>query len=192
MARHRTTVPQPTRTPRVHDMRSIFAIGGVLIALAATVAGCGGGHKAAATTATTTSTVRTDPEKRLTAAVRATLRANHQLAKVALWQNSVPASAISSTRGPALAALRSAAAGRRRRGVHVKVVSDVFRIESVRLDPSFARATAIVVDPQRVQPYGSDGKPLGKPVSLSEKSRFELHRLGRSERFVVWQVAPVQ
>jgi hypothetical protein len=144
---------------------------------------------AAVSMATTASTVRIDPQKRLMAAVRETLRANHQLAKLVLWRNAVPASATSSTRGPALAALRSAAAGRQRRGVHIKVVSDGFKIESVKLDPSFTRAIAIVADPQRVRPYGSDGKPLGQAVSLSEKSRFELHRLGSSDRFVVWQVA---
>lgn len=171
-------------------MRTTAIIGCLAVALVA--AGCGGGHQAAATTAATTSKVPADPQKRLTVAVRQTLRANHALAKLVLWRNAVPASATSSTRGPALAALRSAAAGRRRRGIHVKVVSDGFRIDSVRLDPSFTRATAIVVDPQRVRPYGSNGKPLGKPVSLSEKSRFELHRLGSSERFVVWQVGPVQ
>jgi hypothetical protein len=162
------------------------------LGIAVVAAGCGGGHKAAGTTAATTSTVRADPQKRLTAAVQDTLRANHRLAKLVLWRNAVPASATSSTRGPALAALRAAAAGRRRRGIHVKVVSDGFTIQSVTLDPSFTRATAIVVDPQRVRPYGSNGKPLGQPVSLSEKSRFELRRLGSSERFVVWRVAGIQ
>lgn len=160
--------------------------------VAAIAAGCGGGHKGAGTTGATTSTVRADPQERLTAAVRETLRANHRLAKLVLWRNAVPASATSSTRGPALAALRSAAAGRRRRGIHVKVVYDGFRITSVALDPSFSRATAVIVDPQRVRPYGADGKPLGKAVALSEKSRFVLRRLGSSNRFVVWQVAPVQ
>jgi hypothetical protein len=173
-------------------MRMAAVLGCAVVALAAFVAGCGGGHTTAPTTNATTSTVRADPQERLTAAVRETLRANHRLAKLVLWRNSVPASATSSTRGPALAALRSAAAGRRRHGIHVKVVSDGFRIASVTLDPSFTRATAVVVDPQRVRPYGSDGKPLGKAVSLSEKSRFVLHRLRSSERFVVWQVAPVQ
>lgn len=171
-------------------MRTAAIVGCVLVG--AIAAGCGGGHHAAATSGATTSTVRTDPQERLTAAVRETLRANHRLAKLVLWRNAVPASATSSTRGPALAALRSAAAGRRRRGIHVKVVYDGFRITSVALDPSFTSATAVVVDPQRVRPYGSDGKPLGKEVALSEKSHFVLHRLGSSERFVVWQVAPVQ
>ena len=171
-------------------MRTIALIGCTAVVVVA--AGCGGGHRTAGTTTTTPSSVRSDPQTRLTAAIRETLRANHAVAKLVLWRNVVPSSATSSTRGPALAALRSAAAGRRRRGIHVKVVSDGFRIVSVRLDPSFTRATAIVVDPQRVRPYGSDGKPLGQPVSLSEKSRFDLHRLGSSERFVVWKVAPVQ
>ena len=171
-------------------MRTAALVGCFVVAVVA--AGCGGGRHAAATTGATTSTVRTDPQERLTAAVRETLRANHRLAKFALWRNAVPTSATSSTRGPALAALRSAAAGRRRRGIHVKVVYDGFRITSVALDPSFSRATAVIVDPQRVRPYGADGKPLGKAVALSEKSRFVLRRLGSSNRFVVWQVAPVQ
>ena len=171
-------------------MKTSAVIGCVAVALLA--AGCGGGHGAVATTTPTTAALRADPQERLTTAVRETLRANHRLAKLVLWRNAVPASANSSTRGPALAALRSAAAGRRRQGIHIKVVSDGFRIATVTLDPSFAHATAVVVDPQRVQPYGTDGKPLGKAVSLSEKSRFVLHRLGSSERFVVWQVAPVR
>src|SRR3954452_7048688 len=190
MAQRRPTLPQPTRSLGVRNVRTTAAL--AFLAVAFVAAGCGGGHKAAGTTAATTSTVRADPQKRLTAAVQDTLRANHRFAKLVLWRNAIPASAPSSTRGPALAALRAAAAGRRRRGIHVKVVSDGFRIQSVTLDPSFTRATAIVVDPQRVRPYGSDGKPLGRSVSLSEKSRFELHRLGSSERFVVWQVGPVQ
>jgi len=190
MDRRRTPLPRSTRECRVRSMRTTALVGCLAVALVA--AGCGGGHHAGGTTAATTSTVRTDPQGRLTAAARNALRANHRLAKLVLWRNAVPASATSSTRGPALAALRSAAAGRRRRGIHVKVVYDGFRITSVTLDPSFTRATAVVVDPQRVRPYGSDGKPLGKAVALSEKSRFVLHRLGSSERFIVWQVAPVQ
>ena len=190
MACRRTALPRATRTRRVRSMRTVAAL--LLVLFAGASSGCGGGHKAAATAVTTTSTVRANPEQRLTAAVRETLRANHRLAKLVLWRNSLPGTATSSTRGPALAALRSAAAGRRRRGIHVKVVSDGFRIDSVTLDSSFTRATAIVADPQRVQPYGSDGKPLGQPVSLSEKSRFELHRVGSSERFVVWKVASLQ
>jgi hypothetical protein len=182
MARHWTTLPHPPRTRRVHSMR-LAAIGCILLAIG--VVGCGGGHKAAATAPITNAATTTGggPQERLTGAVRAALRANHRLAKVVLWRNVVPASAPESTRGPALAALRSSAAGRRRRGIRAKVVT---------LDPSFTRATAIVSDPQRVQPYDSSGKALGQPTRLSEKSRFELHRLSKSQRFVVWQVSPVQ
>ncbi len=170
-------------------MRAVAMFGCVVLAVIAV--GCGG-HKATATRSTTTATTRTNPQETLTSAVRAALRANHQFAKTTLLENTVSATAKASTRGPALAALRSAAAGRRRRGIYVKVVSDGFRIESIWLDPSFTRATAIVADPQRVQPYGRGGKSLGQPVRLSEKSRFELHRLGSSERFVVWRVTPAQ
>jgi hypothetical protein len=171
-------------------VRAVAQVGCVVLAVIA--AGCGGGGHKAVATAPIATTTRTDPQERLASAVRATLRANHRLAKLVLWRNALPASATESTRGPALAALRSAAAARRRRGIHVKVVFDDFRIESVTLDPSFTRANAIVADPQRVVPYGRDGKPFGQPVRLSEKSRFELRRLGNSQRFVVWQVAPVQ
>lgn len=155
-------------------------------------AGCGGARHPAAPTQTVSKTTHADPQAALTRAVRSTLRANHRLARLVLWRNVVPASASQSTRGPALAALRSSAAGRRRRGIHIKVVFDGFAIQSVHLDPSYTRATAIIVDPQRVQPYGRDGKPLGQAVKLSEKSRFELRRLGSSQRFVVWRVAPAR
>jgi hypothetical protein len=161
--------------------------------LAVLAAGCGSTHHTATPTPTLRSTTtRTDPQATLTRAVRAALHANHQLARLVLWRNVVPRSASQSTRGPALAALRSSVVGRRRRGVHVKVVDDGFAIQSVQLDPSYTRASAITVDPQRVQPYGNDGKPLGQPVKLVEKSRFELHRLGSSQRFVVWQVTPAR
>ena len=171
-------------------MRSPATIGCIAIALV--VAGCGGGHEASTSAPTVGATTRANPQERLTTAARAALRANHQIAKLVLWQNTVPISAHASTRGPALAALRSAAADRRGRGIRIKVLFDRFTVETITLDPSFTRATAIVTDPQRVQPYGSDGKPLGQPVRLSEKSRFELRRLGSSQRFVVWQVKPAQ
>jgi hypothetical protein len=188
MAQHRTTFLERSRIRGVRGVRAVGLIG--CVGLLVIAAGCGAGHKATATTQTPTT--RTNPQDKLTNAARATLRANHRIAKLVLWKNAVPGSATKSTRGPALAALRSAAADRRRRGIHIKVVFDDFRIESITLDPSFTRATALVTDPQRVQPYGSDGKPLGQPVRLSEKSRFELHRLGSSQRFVVWQVKPAR
>lgn len=175
-------------------MRRLVVNGFAATVSAVLLVGCGASTPGSPSPSTPNShtTTAADPTAQLNLAVRRALRANHRVAKLVLWRNAVPASASESTRGPALSALRSAAAGRRRRGVHVRVVFDGFRIESVTLDPSFTRATAIVVDPQRVRPYGVNGKPLGQPVRLSEKSRFELRRLGNTPRFVVWQVGPAR
>ena len=72
------------------------------------------------------------------------------------------------------------------------MLSDKYRILSVQLNPSFATATAIARGLQRVQPYGRDGHPSGHAVSLNEKARIELHRLGSTNRFVVWKVTLVR
>jgi hypothetical protein len=61
-------------------------------------------------------------------------------------------------------------------------------ILSLRLDPSYVRATAIVLDRQRVQPSRRNGRPLGRAATLNERARYELRRLGESDRFVVWRV----
>ena len=167
----------------------------VLLALVAgLVTGCGGSKHAAATSvpATTTASTSADAEAVLKRAVRDALNANHLLALRVLWQNSIPSSATRSTRGPALASLRTAAANRRHRGIRVKMLSDKYRVLSVQLDPSFATATAIARGLQRVQPYGRDGHPSGHAVSLNEKARIELHRLGSTNRFVVWKVTLVR
>ena len=65
-------------------------------------------------------------------------------------------------------------------------------LTSIDLDPSFATATALVADSQRVRPYGYDGRPLGHAVRLDEHARVELHRVNRSLRFVVWKVSPTK
>ncbi len=61
-------------------------------------------------------------------------------------------------------------------------------IRSIRLDPSYAEATAIVVDRQRVQPSRRNGRPIGRAVVLNERARYELRRVGGSDRFIVWRV----
>jgi len=142
------------------------------------------------TTGTTTTTAEEETAA-LEQAARDALQANHRLSKRVLWTNKVPSN-VASTGGPALAALRDSAADRRRRGIRVQVVSEEFRILSVELDPSYATANATVFNPQRVQPHGRSGRPLGKPVKLRERVRFELRRVGSSVRFVVWKVVPIQ
>jgi hypothetical protein len=105
-----------------------------------------------------------------------------------LWNNMVPPWAERSTRGPALGGLRAAAADRKRRGIRVRLISDRFQIDSIRLDPSYAEATAIARGRQRVRPHHLNGKPAGRAVVLNEKARIELRRVGRTNRFVVWRV----
>jgi hypothetical protein len=164
----------------------------VLTAAAAISAGCGSssGKPSATTTATatdakTTSTqVSTAPLK---AAVRAAIRANVQLSTYVLWHNHIPAWATRSTRGPALKALRSAAATRRKQGIRIKNLAGGYTISSIELAPSYATATAVIRSHQRVAPYKS-GHRLGKAISASDHARIQLHRLGDTKRFVVWRV----
>ncbi len=70
----------------------------------------------------------------------------------------------------------------------MRLLSDRFQVISIRLDPSYAEATAIARGRQRVRPYRLNGKPAGRSVKLNEKARIELRRQGRTNRFVVWRV----
>lgn len=123
------------------------------------------------------------------AAVRQALKDNLTLSRRVLWTNDVPSSAISSTRGAALAELRRSAADRRRARVRVRVVKPQVRVESVRVGPSYEQASATVInqDRERIQPR--NGNP--RTVTLNEHAHIELRRLGGQNlpRFVVWQVS---
>jgi len=127
----------------------------------------------------------------LLAAVRVVIDQHHRLSLRVLWTNVVP-ERPAAVAGPALANLRRAAAGRRRQGIRVRLLSERFRIISIRLDPSYARATAVVSDPQQVRPTGAGGRPLGRPIVLNEHARIQLRRVGRPQRFVVWSVQAVR
>jgi hypothetical protein len=127
----------------------------------------------------------------LIAVGRAAIHEDHRMSVRVLWTNSVPAHPRA-TAGPALAVLRRSVAARARRGIRVRLLSERFRVISIRLDPSYARATAVVYDHQRVRPYGRDGRPLGRAVVLKERARLELRRLGSGMRFVVWKVTPIK
>jgi hypothetical protein len=83
--------------------------------------------------------------------------------------------------------LRSAAAQRRTNGIRIKPVAGHLTIASVVLDPSFARATATTVASGRVRPY-ENGRAEPREIAVHERARVQLHRLGRSGQFVVWQV----
>jgi hypothetical protein len=164
----------------------------LMIALATTTlaVGCGSSKDAAptATTSTPTTTARgADPRIALTRSARAALRANDRLSGYVLWHNKVPAWAQQSTRGPALAALRTAAGDRRARRIRVRTLADRIEIVSLTINPAYTRAHATVRSAQRLRPYRDD-QALGRAIVINEKVRVELHRLPRSERFVVWHV----
>jgi hypothetical protein len=164
-----------------------------LVASSVALAGCSSGsHQANSTTtststsASTTSAQQPTPQS-LRLAVRAALRSNDKLSGVVLWTNRVPQDAAKSTRGPALVALRTAAAQRLSKHLRIRTVSSKLQILSIKLDPSYARATAVVRSRQVVRPYRA-GAPLGRAVKLDERARVELHRLGSETSFVVWRV----
>jgi hypothetical protein len=140
--------------------------------------------------ANASTTVR-DPTAALNQAVRKALRRNYQLSGYVLWHNALPASAQQSTRGPALAALQNSAAQRRKSGIRIKPVSGRLTIISVSLDPSFTRATATTLASGRVRPY-EGGRAEPRTITVHERARVLLHRLGRSPNFVVWQVTTLR
>ena len=160
----------------------------LLVLLAATAAGCDGSNNEATTQPPPATTQAGTGEAALRQAVRTALNENRRLSVYVLWNNRIPAWAERSTRGPALASLRTAAQNRRSRGVRVRMLSGRREIRSIRLDPSYAEATAIVVDLQRVQPSRRNGRPIGRAVVLNERARYELRRVGGSDRFIVWRV----
>jgi hypothetical protein len=166
----------------------------LVAALALIAAGRGGATGSSAhTTATTTpnSGSGVASPATLRTAVRTAIHANLELSLYVLWNNRIPSWATSSTRGPALTSLRSAAATRRRQGIRIKNLSGQITILSITLAPSHTTATAVVRDVRRVAPYQS-GRRLGKAIASTEHSRVQLHRLGNTHRFVVWRVTPVQ
>lgn len=164
-------------------------LGPVLIVfLLALLAGCDGGNEESATQPPPTTTTSETGRAALERGVRSALTANRRLSVYVLWNNTIPAWAERSTRGPALASLRSAAQNRRNRGIRVRMLENRREILSLRLDPSYVRATAIVLDRQRVRPFRRNGRPLGRAAMLNERARYELRRLGQSDRFVVWSV----
>jgi hypothetical protein len=154
------------------------------------LAGCGSGKR---TTPTVTSHATTAADSTqaspavLQNAVRRAIEDDHRMSVRVLWTNDVPRHPTA-TAGPALANLRSSAAERRRRHVRVRLLSERFRILRIDLDPSYASATATVLDVQRVQRSHGNGKPRGKPVRLVERAHLVLRRSGTEPRFMVWKV----
>lgn len=159
----------------------------VCLAVALAAAGCGGGSASPSSTNTGSTSAASDPTAVLNRAARDALRQNYQLSGYVLWHNAVPANAQRSTRGPALAALRSSAAQRRKSGIQIKPVKGHLTVVSLAIDPSFTKATAITLAVGRVRPY-EGGKAEPRTIAVHERARVELRRLDRSKKFVVWQV----
>lgn len=165
----------------------------LLTAIAALAAGCGGSSGSIAATQSTdarTTSTQTS-EASLKAGVRAAIRANVRLSTYVLWHNQIPAWAKQSTRGPALKALRNAAATRRKQGIQIKNLSGGYTATAITLAPSYAAATAVIKSHQRVAPYKA-GHRLGRAIVGSDHARVQLRRVGNSHQFVVWSVSPIQ
>jgi hypothetical protein len=163
------------------------------IVVAVLAAGCGGGNSSVAATHTrdTTGTSTRTNESSLKAGVRAALRANLRLSLYVLWHNQIPAWATQSTRGPALKALRVSAASRRRQGIQIKNLRGHSTIILIELAPSYTSAIAEIRDNRSVAPYKA-GHRLGRAIVGTDHSRVQLHRLGNTQRFIVWSVAPIR
>src|SRR5262249_19840427 len=122
LARRPAHLPRPTRTSRLPDANVRTSALVLLALVAGLITGCGGSKHAATSTGSTPPTVSTrqDTASTLDRAVRVALNENFRLSLYVLWHNSIPPWAQHSTRGPALAALRSAAATRRGRGLRIR------------------------------------------------------------------------
>jgi hypothetical protein len=123
-------------------------------------------------------------------AVRLAVKQNFTLSLYVLWHNEIPGWASRSTRGPALAALRTSAASRRGRGIRIQAIKTALRVQAVSVDPSYMTATAVADSKQRVRPYES-GKPQPRLIALHERARLTLKRVGSSQRFVVWKAVSI-
>jgi len=171
-------------------VRKTAAIG--CIAIAVLAAGCGGGgsHAAMSTSTPATTADRVGQQARLENAVRVAVKQNFKLSLYVLWHNEIPAWAVRSTGGPALAALRASAATRRGRGIRIRPIKTALRVQAIRVDPSYMTATAVADSKQHVRPYEA-GKPQPKLIALHERARLTLKRVGSSDRFIVWKAVSI-
>ena len=169
--------------------RAVAFVGTVAAALV--VAGCGGGTSSVATARSATDARQIDGKAALLKAARVALLDNSRLSLYVLWNNRIPSWATRSTRGPALASLRVSAASRTQQHIQIKTLPSRYQVISLRLDPSYTTATAVVHDQGRVIPY-RNGRRLGRSIAVNDRARIQLRRLGKSTQFVVWQVAPLR
>lgn len=161
----------------------------IVVLTAATIAGCGGDSTDSPSVPQTTAAAEApDPRAELERAAIDAVEANARLAQHVAWTNRVPASATESTRGAALSNMRYAAAQNARAGLRVRTIDARTRVISVRVDPSFGRATARAVATQRLKVFRRGREPQTR--TLTERVTITLKRVGQAEppRFVVWSV----
>ena len=109
----------------------------LVVFVLAIAAGCDRGNDEVATQPPPATTTSETGRAALERAARSALSENRRLSVYVLWNNTIPAWAERSTRGPALASLRSAAQNRRNRGIRVRMLENRREILSLRLDPSY-------------------------------------------------------
>jgi hypothetical protein len=170
--------------------RAAALLAAALVAILAS--GCASSSDRVATAGDTerTSTTTADPRAQLLTAVREAIRRDHAESVRSLWTNRVPAHPIA-TAGPALRAWRQSVTDRRRAGIRVRTLSQRLRILSIRLDPSYETATALIQNDQRVQLVRADGRPSGGPRIGQERVRLVLHRRP-GDQFVIWRVEVIR
>lgn len=171
-------------------MRQAACIVSLISLCALAAAGCGGGTHTDSASSTSAARTTNQPAAPvvLEDAVRRAVNENHALLTRALLTNRVPTNP-EGTAGPALADLRRSVAERQRQKVRVRVLADSFKVLAMQLDPSYTTASATVLDVQRVQPTDLHGHPHGKVSAAREHVRLELHRVGETDRFVVWKAS---
>lgn len=158
----------------------------LLAALAAT--SCGGSSDDGDPTTGARTGTTPDSATVMRDAVERALMENLAISRRALWTNTVPASARESTRGAALIEMKRSAAERRQEGMRVRVLEPRVKIEAVRLDPSYERATATVVLRDRSRVQERQRRP--RVEQADERVRIQLRRVGDDPpHFVVWQVS---
>lgn len=161
----------------------------LVVALAISLAALTGCEGARASTTRASAAVAAQPTfAQLHEGVVSAVDANHELSVQVLWTNRIPSTAVRSTRGPALAAMRASAVQRQKQGVRVRMLHQTFRILSIRFSPSRTTATAVVQWNQDVAPSHLDGSRIGRAIAGHEHASIVLHRLGSSGSFVVWKV----
>jgi hypothetical protein len=125
---------------------------------------------------------------RLADAAVAAVRRDEHVAALALWDDRVPSSAARTLIGPALEALRAAAAARRSERIRVRMVRSQLRIVSVSISAGGRAAEVVARWSQRLRVASLAGGPSGPPLSLDEEAALFLQRTPRSARFVVSKV----